>query len=110
MTGKARRYSRWGGIGSGVITFVVLALLMAVLSLPGMGHYSGDSASDLWLFVGMCAIGATIVALIAGAAGWLIGGTLGALADRKTNQPEALGEGQPDFAAKPEAKVSEGRT
>ena len=107
VTGKARLYSGLSGIGTGVITFAVVALLMAFQKLPGMGPYLGSSASDLRAYIGLALFWAIIFALIAGALGWLIGGTFGTLADRKTNPPPELGEGQPGFLSRRGVKVSE---
>jgi len=109
VTGKARLYSRLVGIGTGVITFAVVALLMAFQKLPGMGPYLGSSTSDLRMYIILAAFWALIFSLIAGAFGWVIGGTLGTLADRKTNPTAELAEGQIEFVAGRRARVTEER-
>lgn len=104
MSPRARRYSRWVGWITAILSASITALFLAVLSIPGAGHYQGNSESDLWMYFGLCAIWALIVGTVAGGCGWVIGGIGGTMLDRsEADRLESLQAGSADFANAPAA-------
>ncbi len=105
MSARVRRYSRWTGIISGSLTFAIVALFMAVLSIPGQGYYLGDSSTDIALYFGLALIWAAIFGALVGGAGWLVGGVIATFIDRsKAQGAQSLSPGTRELAQRRESK------